>query len=655
MSDGILPRASPFIRSDQTYESIGRQVEQAAFGAIGRAWWLAVAASFGLIGVLVVSIGWLLIKGVGVWGNNVPVTWALDIVGYDWWIGVATGALGLSVLLLLTGQSWRGAVSRISETIAVLAAAAAAVYPIIHLGRPWFFYWNLPYPNTLALWPQFRSPLYWDAVDILSYLTVSLSLWYVGMLPDLASLRDRAIDRRHNQEGGRMPLLGAQLYGIAALGWRGSAPHWYRWSRSLRAIGLLGLIVVVSLQTGAAVMFAGTVEPGWHDTMLPVTFLVDALFSGVAATTAVVVVLRAAFALEGVITEAHFDRLGWLLLGLGLADLYCLFAENIGTLLSGDSYALFSLGQRLHGPHAWAFWTMLLAAIVPVQLFWLRTARQSPPLLLLIGLSVCVGSWADHFMVIVATLQHDFLPSSDHPYSIGIWGFATFVGSGGLFLFLLLLALRLLPVLSLPDTRALSHLGPEATRTPVSSDHLDLPPDAPIWGVAAEFAGPEDAVAAARSLQSRSFGRIDLYSPMPMEGAIEALQMRRRLTHPVALAGIVLLGGAAMMAMCLYATGYDYVFNIGGRPRFSWQAFVVPSVSFAMMVGAIATVAGLLFQSRLPRLNHPAFNIPGIGGASRDRFFLVVEKQDDAFDAGRVALAMKALTVQPLVVHRVPR
>ena len=663
MSDAILPRpASLYVRSDETFESIGRRIEDHTFGKPAAAWWLAVAGSLGLIGLLVLSVVWLLWEGVGVWGNNVPVTWALDIVGYDFWIGVATGSLGLSVLLLLCGQSWRNGVSRIAETVAVLAAAAAAVYPIIHLGRPWFFYWNLPYPNTLALWPQFRSPLYWDAVDILSYLAVSLTFWYVGLLPDLASLRDRAVDRLRNGETGDAPgarrggfaRRRAQIYGVAALGWRGSASHWQRWSHALRTIGLLGVLVVMSLQTGAAVMFAGTLEPGWHDTLLPVSFIVGALLSGVAATAAIVVVVRGAFGLGSLITETHLERLGRVLLVLGLLDLYCIASEIFGTLISGDSFEHALFAQRLSGPHAWAFWTMLIGSVAPVQLFWLRSARRTPMLLFIVALIVCVGSFADHFMVIVVTLQHDFLPSADQLYRIGVWGMATFLGSGGLFVFLLLLGFRVLPVLSLVDYRDLTHPGAPATRTPVSSDRLTMPKDAPLWGVAAEYGDAGTLLRSADALHEQNLGRVEMYSPMPLDGGARALGLRSHPVNWIAVAA-VLAGGAAMMAMCLYATGYDYVFNIGGRPRFSWPAFVVPSVSFATLTGAVATFVALLLGNRLPRLNHPAFNIPGIGGATLDRYFLVVEKQDDGFEAGHVERAIRALPGRPLAVHRVPR
>ncbi len=647
------------IRSDQTFESIGRSIEQAAFGKVGTAWWLAMFASAGLVGLLVVSVGWLLVEGVGVWDNNIPVTWALDIVGYDWWIGVATGSLALSVLPLLLDRSWRGGIARVSETVAVLAAVAAGIYPIIHLGRPWFFYWNLPYPNTMLLWPQFRSPLYWDAIDILSFLVISVSVWYLGLLPDLASLRDRAVDRLHGDDreesGGRFARRIAQFYGVAALGWRSSAPHWHRRGQALRIIGLLGVVVVVSLQTGAAVMFAGAPEPGWHDTLQPVEFLVVALFSGIAASTLVVVVVRSAFTLGGVITEAHLDRLGRLLLGVGLLDAYCVATEMFATGTSGTAYAVASLAQRLHGPHAWAFWVMVLAALLPVQLLWLKGARQSPPLLLLIAAAVCVGTWADHFMVIVVTLQHDFLPSSDlATYTIGFWGMATFLGSCGLFLFMLLLAMRLLPVLAAAPVRALTHPGAESTRTPVSSDQIDLPKDAPLWGVAAEYGEAEEMMRAASLLRPRRLGRIDLYSPVPLPEAAGLLSLSGPGIRPLAVSG-ALLGGAAMMAMCLVVTGYDYVFLIGGRPRFSWQSFVVPSVSFAALTGTLFAFAAMLFGNRMPRLNHPAFNIPGIGGATRDRYFLVVEAPEDGFDAARVEGEIATLPDRPLAVHRVPR
>jgi Ni/Fe-hydrogenase subunit HybB-like protein len=466
-SDIARRPGSPFlpdliIAPGQTYDTIGRDIAGIALGHPARKlWWIAFGAALGLVGLLAVTLGLLFWRGVGIWGNNVPVTWALDIVSYDWWIGIASGGLIVSALLLLLGAESRGALNRITETMALISAAAAGIYPIIHLGRPWFFYWNLPYPNTFLLWPQFRSPLYWDAVDIISFLLICLSFWYVGMLPDLATLRDRAFERALAQSRGaptRWQLFRPQIYGLAALGWRGSAVHWQRWTQAYRTIGLLGVLLVVSLQTGAAVMFAGTVEPGWHDTLLPVAFLFAAIFAGVAMVAVLAVVLRGVFGLQALITERHLELIAVLLLALGIANLYCYAAEFLTTALAGSGFDRAVLLRRFGGPHAWSLWTIVGCALIPVHLFWVRALRQSPVMLALVGVLVAAGMWADHFMVIVVTLQHDFLPSSAHPYSMNFWGLATFAGSAGLFLALLLLFLRYLPVVSILETRRLASL-----------------------------------------------------------------------------------------------------------------------------------------------------------------------------------------------------
>ena len=450
--------ARDFIGKSQTFDTIGGEVAEIAFTHPMRRWWLAFAAAMGLVGLLAVSLLWLFIQGVGVWGNNNPVVWALDIVSYDWWIGVASGGLFVSAAFLLVEAQWRSAVNRITETLSLVAAAAAAVYPIIHLGRPWFFYWNLPYPNTFALWPQVRSPLFWDAVDIISFLGVAIVFWYVGMIPDLATLRDRAVERVRpsTEEGGKKGLLRAQIYGILALGWRGSALHWLRWTQAYRILALLGVILVMSLQTGAAVMFAGSVEPGWHDTLLPAAFLLGAIFEGVAFIGAMTALLRSIFGLHDLITTRHLDTLDKMLLVLALLNLYGYAAEAFGTVLGGDKFELAVLQRRIFGNQAWAFWAILVASLVPPQLFWLPSLRRSGIALFLVGILVAVGMFGDHFMVIVVTLQHDFLPSAAHPYEADFWGIVTFLGSIGLFVALMLLSFRYLPLLSIVDTRRLA-------------------------------------------------------------------------------------------------------------------------------------------------------------------------------------------------------
>ena len=452
-----LPPAERLAPGEANWATAGRDVTDVAFGHEGgMRWWYAFAFSLLLIAILVVCLTDVLFEGVGVWGNNIPVTWALDIVGYDWWIGVACGGLMVSALLLLLGARWRGAVNRITETMALISAAAAGLYPIVHLGRPWFFFWNLPYPNTMLLWPQFRSPLFWDAIDIISFLGVGLSFWYVGLLPDLATMRDRAVDRVEREYGrpdGWTRLLKAQLYGIAALGWRGSVGQWQRWWHTYNTLAVCAIVVVLALQTGAAVMFAGTVEPGWHDTLQPVIFVVAALFAGVGMVSALLVTLRYVFPLSHLIVERHIALLATLLLGLGLAMLYCYGMEFGMIALTGDSYDKSVSVRRFFGDHAWAAWAIIVCALLPVQLFWIPALRRSASALFAVGLLVAFAMWADHYTVIVVTLQHDFLPSMAHPYKMNLIEIGTFVGTIGLFLFLLLLAVRYLPVISLVGVR----------------------------------------------------------------------------------------------------------------------------------------------------------------------------------------------------------
>ncbi|WP_428484796.1 NrfD/PsrC family molybdoenzyme membrane anchor subunit [Rhodopila sp.] len=454
MPSDIAQRPGRFIAPDQTYVTVGREVAGITFlHPRWVLWWLALTASLALVGLLLISLFFLYWQGVGIWGNNIPVAWALDIVSYDWWIGIASGGLLVSALMLLLDMEWRGALNRITETMSVLAVVAAGIYPIIHLGRSWFFYWNLPYPNSMVLWPQFRSPLYWDAVDIISFLLISLTFWYLGLLPDLGTLRDRAFERAVEAKG--RGLLRAQLYGIAALGWRGSAVHWQRWTHAYRTVALLGVLLVMSLQAAAAVMFAGTLEPGWHDTLQPVAFVAAALFAGVGVVAMLAVMLRSVFALQPLITTRHMEIVAKLLLALGLINIYCYAQEFFNTYLFGDSYEIATAGRRIAGDGAWSSWGILVCALLPVQLFWIPALRRSAKLLCLVGALVAAGMWADHYMVIVVTLQHDFLPSAARPYSMDVWGVSTLVGVMGLFLFLLLLFLRYIPVVSIIETRQL--------------------------------------------------------------------------------------------------------------------------------------------------------------------------------------------------------
>lgn len=415
---------------------VGGQAEGAADAAAFR-WLAALAIALVLLACLIITVGYLLYEGVEVWGNNIPVTWALDIVSYDWWMGIGCGAIAVAaVRRLAMRQDGRDTLTRMAETVALFAACTAAIYPIIHLGRPWFFYWNLPYPNSFDLWPQFRSPLFWDAMDILAFLTVSLLLWYMDMVPDLAVMRDR--ERR---------LRPKQLYGIAALGWRGAAAHWAWWRNGCRILALLAILAAVLVQSGASVMYAGTLEPGWHDTLLPVTFLVGAVLSGIGIIAAVAG-LRVALSPSARLHVQDLQVLARALRATSLAAIYCYAFTWFYVALSGDGFDRGLMQRQLTGPYAWAWWLIVWAALLPPQLFWLPAIRRSPAAVTAIGFLVAIGMWGDHVMTIVTTLHHDFLPSSAHTWHATIWSMGTFAGTVGLFLLLLLGALRWLPRLA---------------------------------------------------------------------------------------------------------------------------------------------------------------------------------------------------------------
>jgi Ni/Fe-hydrogenase subunit HybB-like protein len=604
----------------------------------GRVYWGSLGFSISLMLLLCLTLLLLFWNGVGIWNNNIPVTWALDIVSYDWWIGIACGALLTAAILSLTGNSSTQTLQTLAATLAVLAAAAAAVYPIIHLGRPWFFFWNLPYPNSFGLWPQVRSPLFWDAIDILAFLGIAFPFWYLGLLPTLARLRDRAFARVETFDG--PGTLKAQLYGIAALGWRGSAAHWQRWQHAMRVLAIAGIGVVVVLQTGAAIMFSGTLEPGWHDTLMPVEFLTEAALAGIAVLAALAAIIHL---IEGsaAITPRHLQTLAWLMLIAGCGAGYCFAVSQLTAYFSGDVADLSALRRRMAGPQAWSFWLLIFGGLLPVHLIWRQAFRRSIRALIAIGLLIAAGIWSGHVMVIVATLQQDFLPISPRPYTIGLWEWTTFAGSIGLFLTLLLIVLRIVPV-------AAANPAARSAAEP-SGRHAETGVDAPIWGVSAEFLSAADADAAWQDLHRRPRAQIDALSPAPIRPppAFSAV-------FAAGLAGFI-LGTMAMFAFCVHADDYAYVLNIGGRPTMSWPEYIVPALSCGLLCCGLAATLTMLIQNRLPRLNHPAFNIPGIDRATSDRFFIVLSHPTATLDVQGAEQAFKTLAIAPIALHRVPR
>jgi Ni/Fe-hydrogenase subunit HybB-like protein len=409
-----------------------------------RGWVLGFALAFFLMMVLLVAVTYLFAVGVGIWGVNQPVGWGFAIDNFVWWIGIGHAGTLISAILLLLRQEWRTSINRFAEAMTLFAVSCAGLFPLLHLGRPWVFYWLFPYPNTMALWPQFRSPLIWDVFAVSTYALVSVMFWYIGLIPDLATLRDRA----------QRPLA-RYLFGMLAMGWRGSALHWHRYQTAYLLMAALATPLVVSVHTVVSLDFTAAIVPGWHSTIFPPYFVAGAIFSGFAMVLTLAIPLRAVYHLEDFITVRHLENMAKVLLATGLIVAYGYFMEMFMAWYSGNTYEKYVALNRMFGPYAPAYWAVLACNVFLPQLLWSRRVRTSVPALFVLSLVVNIGMWLERFMIVVTSLHRDFLPSAWGMYYPTIWDWATFIGSIGLFLSLLFLFIRFLPMISITEMREL--------------------------------------------------------------------------------------------------------------------------------------------------------------------------------------------------------
>lgn len=405
-------------------------------------WLIAFIGALALLGMFFISITYLFARGVGVWGLNIPVNWAFAIHLYVWWLGLGHAGTLISAMLLLMGQDWRNSLNRFAEAMTLCAVLCAGIYPVIHLGRPWFFYWMFPYPATMGVWPQFRSPLEWDIWAVMTYLIVSVLFWYIGLIPDLATVRDRAKSR------------GWQVFfGIFSLGWRGSAKHWVRWRKCYLTLAAIAVPLVVSVHSEVSMLFAAGQIPGWHSTIFPPYFVLGAAFSGFAMVAMIAIVMRHTFGLYDLVTERHLDALAKVLLTTGLMTSYGYVYEVFDAFYSGIVHEIATVQDRFFGQYAWSYWGAVFFNFVPLQALWFRSVRRNPILLFLISTSVVIGMWLERYMILITSLYKDFLPSSFGEYHASFWDWSTYAGTLGLFLTPFLLFVRYLPSLSMSEDK----------------------------------------------------------------------------------------------------------------------------------------------------------------------------------------------------------
>jgi len=434
---------APVIEPGHTFASITDKISTIVLTRrTPRGWFFGFAAAFAVMMILFYAIAYLLIAGIGIWGINIPVGWGFAIINFVWWIGIGHAGTLISAILLLLRQQWRQSINRFAEAMTLFAVACAGLFPLLHLGRPFYFYWLVPYPNIMSLWPQFRSPLVWDVFAISTYFTISLLFWYVGLIPDLATLRDRSGNR-----------VGRVVYGMLAMGWRGSARHWQRYEIAYLLLAGLATPLVVSVHTVVSFDFAVAIVPGWHSTIFPPFFVAGAIYSGFAMVMTLAIPLRAAYHLEDFITARHLENMAKILLVTGLIVTYGYLIETFISWYSGNEYEWYMTMNRLRGPYAPLYWALILCNSLVPQVLWFRRARRNVVLLFVVALVVNVGMWLERFIIVVTSLHRDFLPSSWGMYYPTRWDWATFIGTMGLFATLFLLFIRFLPMISISEMR----------------------------------------------------------------------------------------------------------------------------------------------------------------------------------------------------------
>jgi molybdopterin-containing oxidoreductase family membrane subunit len=441
-----VPPSAPVIEPGHTFGSVTDKISSIVLTRrTPLGWFVGAGVGFALTMVLFVSLAYLLVEGTGIWGINVPVAWGFAIINLVWWIGIGHAGTLISAILLLLRQDWRTSINRFAEAMTLFAVACAAIFPLFHTGRPWLaVYWLLPYPNTMNIWPQFRSPLIWDVFAISTYATVSLLFWYVGLIPDLATLRDRAKSR------------GARIaYGMLAMGWRGSAIHWHRYETAYLLLAGLATPLVVSVHTVISFDFSISILPGWHATIFPPYFVAGAIYAGFAMVLTLAIPLRAMYGLEDFITMRHLENMAKILLVTGLIVFYGYLMEAFFAWYSGNTFERYMIVNRMLGPYAPVYWSLIFCNGLAPQVLWLKRARTSIIWLFLVAMVVNVGMWLERFVIVITSLHRDFLPGAWEMYYPTIWDWATYAGTIGLFLMLLFLFIRVLPMISIFEMRTL--------------------------------------------------------------------------------------------------------------------------------------------------------------------------------------------------------
>ena len=436
----------PMVEGDHTLATVTDKISDVALKKkTPFHWFIGFGIAFMIAQMLMMTIIWLLAKGIGIWGTNQPVGWAFPIINFVWWVGIGHAGTLISAILLLLNQKWRTSINRFAEAMTLFAVACAGLYPVFHTGRPWLAYWLFPYPNTMSIWPQFRSPLVWDVFAVSTYATVSLLFWYVGLIPDLATLRDRAKNRFFKF-----------VYSILSWGWRGSARHWHRFELAYLILAGISTPLVLSVHSIVSLDFSVSQLPGWHATFFPPYFVGGAIYAGFAMVLILCIPLRHLYNMKDFITHTHLVYMGKVMMATGFIVGYSYLFEAFFGWYSASQYEWFMIKSRIWtGPYWYMYWLLLLCNVSAIQLLWFKRFRNSEVWLFIVSIFVSIGMWLERFVIIVGSIHHDFLPSSWGMYSPTIFDISMFVGTLGFFFTLIYLFVRFVPMISIFEVRTL--------------------------------------------------------------------------------------------------------------------------------------------------------------------------------------------------------
>lgn len=627
-SNPVSGRA-PLILGGHDFHSVTEIVSNVIERKTPLGWWVFFAFSFLALQGLAIGVPWLFWEGIGIWGLNVPVGWAWDITNFVFWVGIGHAGTLISAILLLFRQKWRTSINRAAEAMTIFAVLCALTYPGIHVGRVWVVYWMFPLPNQMGTWPNFRSPLLWDVFAVSIYGTVSVLFWYVGLIPDLATARDRAKTK-----------IRKWIYGFFALGWRGSQRHWQHYEVAYLILAGLSTPLVLSVHSIVSMDFAVSQLPGWHTTIFPPYFVAGAIFSGFAMVMTLMVVCRWAFSLQQIITMRHFDYMAKIILVTGSMVGYAYGTEFFTAWYSGNQYEYAAFTNRAFGEYAWAYWTMVSCNVLVPQVLWFKKIRDSVPALFVISLLVNLGMWFERFVIIVTSLSHDYLPSTWDYFRPTIWDWATFIGGFGLFFTLFCLFVRFVPMVATAEVKTvLPQADPHApapVRLEEPAEAVSLPAAPVTTGgesavLLAEFRDPGTLYKGCETLRDAGLTRWDAHTPFPVHGLGKAMGLQRsKLPWVVLVMGLAGAAGGFALQAWVHTTAYPLV--ISGKPLLAWQAFIPITFELGILGGALGAVLAMLHFNRLPRHHHPVFDSKRFDRASDDRFFISIEAADPRFD-----------------------